>query len=80
MGSSKSRPALSAARRTLETFDFVPDPTTHKIVLSVSDRPSAFERPGFWDDPRVFPRLLAVLVLVALSGGADRDSAGIWCR
>jgi CubicO group peptidase (beta-lactamase class C family) len=52
----------------LETFSFIQDPTTHKILLSVSDRPSVYERPNLGEDPRVIPPILAVLVVIALSG------------
>ncbi len=52
----------------LETFSFIRNSETNKIILSVSDRPSAYERPSLLEDPRVLPRLLAVLVLIAASG------------
>lgn len=53
----------------LETFSFLEDHATHAITLSVSDRPSVYERPRLLDDPQVLPPLLAVLVRIALSGG-----------
>jgi CubicO group peptidase (beta-lactamase class C family) len=52
----------------LETFSFIKDAATNKLLLSVSDRPSVYERPNLGEDPRVIPWLLAVLVVVALSG------------
>lgn len=52
----------------LETFSFIKDAATNKLLLSVSDRPSVYERPNLGEDPRVLPWLLAVLVVFALSG------------
>jgi CubicO group peptidase (beta-lactamase class C family) len=52
----------------LETFSFIKDSATNKLLLSVSDRPSVYERPNLGEDPRVIPWVLAVLVLIALSG------------
>jgi hypothetical protein len=52
----------------LETFSFIKDAATNKLLLSVSDRPSVYERPNVGEDPRVIPRMLAVLVVIALSG------------
>jgi CubicO group peptidase (beta-lactamase class C family) len=52
----------------LETFSFIKDAATNKLLLSVSDRPSVYERPNWGEDPRVIPRVLAVLVTIALSG------------
>ena len=42
----------------LETFSFIANPATRAITLSVSDRPSVYERPRLLDDPRVLPRVL----------------------
>jgi hypothetical protein len=52
-----------------ETFSFIKDPATGKLFLSTSDRPSAYERPSLLEKRNFLPRLLAVLVATALSGG-----------
>ncbi len=62
-------PGVFGNPRYLETLSFIDDPVTGKFVLSVSDRPSVYERPSLLDDPRVIPPLLAALVVIALSGG-----------
>jgi CubicO group peptidase (beta-lactamase class C family) len=52
-----------------ETFGFTQDPRTGKMMLSISDRPSAYERPGILENPALLSRLFAFLILIALSGG-----------
>jgi CubicO group peptidase (beta-lactamase class C family) len=53
----------------LETLSFIKDAARGGMVLSVSDRPSVYEKPGPLEDPRVMLPLLGTLVLLALSGG-----------
>lgn len=53
----------------LETYSFTTDPESGDTVLSASGRPSAYARPEVIDDPRIVPRLLALTVLIAMSGG-----------
>jgi CubicO group peptidase (beta-lactamase class C family) len=61
-------PGVFGKSGDMETFSFIKDAATNKILLSVSDRPSVYEQPSLGDDPRVIPRVLAVLVAVAISG------------
>jgi CubicO group peptidase (beta-lactamase class C family) len=62
-------PGIFGSSRYPETVGFVHDPSTGKTVLSVSNRPSAYERPSLLENPKVLPPLLALLVLIAVSGG-----------
>lgn len=62
-------PGIFGSPRYPETVGFVRDASTGKTVLSVSNRPSAYERPTLLENPKVLPSLLAVLVLIAVSGG-----------
>ncbi len=62
-------PATFGNAQHLETFSFVPDPATGKLVLSISDRASAFSRVDWSNDPRIVTRLLALLLVLAMSGG-----------
>ena len=61
-------PGVFGKAGDLETFSFIKDTATNKTLLSISDRPSVYERPSLGDDPRVIPGLLAVLVAIAVSG------------
>jgi len=51
-----------------ETFSFIPD-AAGELVLSGSEDGAVFARPHLLDNPRVWPRMLAVLVALAMSGG-----------
>ena len=62
-------PGVFSNPQYLETLSFIRDPKNGKYVLSVSDRPSAYERPDLFEDPQVMQPLLAALVIIALSGG-----------
>jgi CubicO group peptidase (beta-lactamase class C family) len=62
-------PGVFGNPNLLETFSFLRDPVEGKMVLSGSGRPTAYERPRLLDNPRVMPRALALLVLIAMSGG-----------
>jgi CubicO group peptidase (beta-lactamase class C family) len=62
-------PGIFGSPQYPETVGFIRDASTGKTVLSVSNRPSAYERPTVLENPKVLPILLAVLVLIAVSGG-----------
>jgi CubicO group peptidase (beta-lactamase class C family) len=62
-------PGVFANPRVPETFGFTRVGPTGKLVLSVSNRPSAYELPKLVENPKILPRFLALLLLIALSGG-----------
>lgn len=51
-----------------ETFSFIPD-AAGKLVLSGSEEGAVYSHPRLLDDPRVWPRILAALIALAMSGG-----------
>jgi CubicO group peptidase (beta-lactamase class C family) len=53
----------------LQTFSFISDPKTGATILSASSSSSVYERPDLISDPRILPKILAVLALIAISGG-----------
>ncbi|MDP8985376.1 MAG: beta-lactamase family protein [Pseudomonadota bacterium] len=64
-------PGVFGKPQQLETFTFIRNESTGKTLLSVSDRPSVYDRidsPA--EDPRVLAGCLAALAGVALSGAA----------
>jgi hypothetical protein len=62
-------PGIFASPHHLATFSFIRDETGRATKMSVSDRPSVYDRAdSVLDDPRVPPDCLALLALVALSG------------
>ncbi|MDB6084127.1 MAG: hypothetical protein JWN43_2008 [Gammaproteobacteria bacterium] len=64
-------PGIFGNPRHLETFSFSKNESTGKTLLSISDRPSVYDRAdSLLDDPRVLSRALALLVVIALSGAA----------
>ncbi|MDP9011815.1 MAG: beta-lactamase family protein [Pseudomonadota bacterium] len=64
-------PGIFGKPQHLETFSFLRNEKSGKTLLSVSDRPSVYDRiDSLGEDPRVLSISLAVLVCVALSGAA----------
>jgi CubicO group peptidase (beta-lactamase class C family) len=62
-------PGIFASPHHLATFSFMRDETGRATKMSVSDRPSVYDRVGsMLDDPRAPPDCLALLALIALSG------------
>jgi CubicO group peptidase (beta-lactamase class C family) len=62
-------PGIFGSPQHLETFSFFRNESTGKTLLSVSDRPSVYERAdSLLVDPRALALFLALLVLIALSG------------
>lgn len=51
-----------------ESFSFLPD-AAGELVLSGSEEGAVYGRPHLLDDPRVWPRILAALLALAMSGG-----------
>jgi CubicO group peptidase (beta-lactamase class C family) len=62
-------PRVFASPLYPETFGFTRIGPEERIVLSVSNRPSAYELPTLLENPKFLPRLLALLLLITLSGG-----------
>jgi CubicO group peptidase (beta-lactamase class C family) len=68
-GFVETAPGVFANPSQVETFSIVRDSATGSLVLSISDRASAFNRVDWSNDPRLLTRLLALLILLAGSGG-----------